>query len=140
LGPRVLFFSGGTALRETSQVLTDYTRNSFHLWGPGRLDGQVDHQHGADGPVLERPNGTSIRRGDLGRRARACDRDNDLSRRFKIFRVGASAPPQAAATRAADARARFSPLQCLCHRHALRTGGSMTTSEVSPDVPRIESA
>src|SRR5499426_459419 len=34
LGPRVLFFSGGTALRETSQVLTDYTHNSFHLITP----------------------------------------------------------------------------------------------------------
>jgi CofD-related protein of GAK system len=34
LGPRILFFSGGTALRETSQVLTDYTHNSFHLITP----------------------------------------------------------------------------------------------------------
>src|SRR5215831_2415080 len=34
LGPRLLFFSGGTALRETSRVLTDYTHNSFHLITP----------------------------------------------------------------------------------------------------------
>ena len=27
LGPRLLFFGGGTALREVSQVLTDYTHN-----------------------------------------------------------------------------------------------------------------
>lgn len=34
LGPRLLFFSGGTALRETSQVLTQYTHNSIHLITP----------------------------------------------------------------------------------------------------------
>ena len=34
LGPRLLFFSGGTALREVSQILTDYTHNSFHLITP----------------------------------------------------------------------------------------------------------
>jgi CofD-related protein of GAK system len=34
LGPRMLFFSGGTALRETSQALTDYTHNSYHLITP----------------------------------------------------------------------------------------------------------
>ena len=34
LGPRILFFSGGTALREASQALTDYTHNSYHLITP----------------------------------------------------------------------------------------------------------
>ena len=34
IGPRLLFFSGGTALREVSQILTDYTHNSFHLITP----------------------------------------------------------------------------------------------------------
>src|SRR5262249_58009936 len=33
-GPRILFFSGGTALREASQALTDYTHNSDHLITP----------------------------------------------------------------------------------------------------------
>jgi CofD-related protein of GAK system len=34
LGPRVLFFSGGTALRDVSRVLTEYTHNSTHLITP----------------------------------------------------------------------------------------------------------
>ena len=34
LGPRVLFFSGGTALREVSHILTEYTHNSTHLITP----------------------------------------------------------------------------------------------------------
>ncbi len=33
-GPRLLFFSGGTALRETSTVLKNYTHNSIHLITP----------------------------------------------------------------------------------------------------------
>ncbi len=33
-GPRILFFSGGTALRETSQALVGYTHNSVHLITP----------------------------------------------------------------------------------------------------------
>jgi len=33
-GPRILFFSGGTALRETSHALTKYTHNSIHLITP----------------------------------------------------------------------------------------------------------
>lgn len=34
LGPRILFFSGGTALRKTSHALTRYTHNSIHLITP----------------------------------------------------------------------------------------------------------
>jgi CofD-related protein of GAK system len=34
LGPRILFFSGGTALRETSRRLVRYTHNSIHLITP----------------------------------------------------------------------------------------------------------
>lgn len=34
LGPKILFFSGGTALRHFSDVLTDYTHNSIHLVTP----------------------------------------------------------------------------------------------------------
>lgn len=34
LGPRVLFFSGGTALRATSRALVHYTHNSIHLISP----------------------------------------------------------------------------------------------------------
>lgn len=34
LGPRVLFFSGGTALRRTSRRLINYTHNSVHLITP----------------------------------------------------------------------------------------------------------
>ncbi|MCR4316660.1 MAG: GAK system CofD-like protein [Planctomycetes bacterium] len=34
LGPRILFFSGGTALRDTSRILKDYTHNSVHLITP----------------------------------------------------------------------------------------------------------
>lgn len=34
LGPKVLFFSGGTALRETTRRLVTYTHNSIHLITP----------------------------------------------------------------------------------------------------------
>jgi len=34
LGPRILFFSGGTALKPTSKTLIKYTHNSFHLITP----------------------------------------------------------------------------------------------------------
>ncbi len=34
LGPRLLFFSGGTALRDLSQTLVHYTHNSIHLITP----------------------------------------------------------------------------------------------------------
>jgi len=34
LGPRILFFSGGTALRELSAVLIRYTHNSIHIVTP----------------------------------------------------------------------------------------------------------
>lgn len=34
IGPTVLFFSGGSALRHTSRVLTEYTHNSIHLITP----------------------------------------------------------------------------------------------------------
>ncbi len=34
LGPRVLFFSGGTALNSMSKVLVEYTHNSIHLVTP----------------------------------------------------------------------------------------------------------
>lgn len=34
IGPRVLFFSGGSALRKTSRLLTEYTHNSVHLITP----------------------------------------------------------------------------------------------------------
>ncbi len=34
LGPRILFFSGGTALNPLSKKLTDYTHNSIHLVTP----------------------------------------------------------------------------------------------------------
>ncbi len=33
-GPRILFFSGGTALNETSRVLKNFTHNSIHLITP----------------------------------------------------------------------------------------------------------
>ena len=33
-GPRVLFFSGGTALRGVSRVLSDHTHNSIHIITP----------------------------------------------------------------------------------------------------------
>lgn len=33
-GPKLLFFSGGSALRETSRVLTEYTHRSIHLITP----------------------------------------------------------------------------------------------------------
>lgn len=34
LGPKILFFSGGTALRHLSETLIDYTANSIHLITP----------------------------------------------------------------------------------------------------------
>ncbi|MDD3312137.1 GAK system CofD-like protein [Pseudodesulfovibrio sp.] len=34
LGPRILFFSGGSALRDTSREIIRYTRNSIHLITP----------------------------------------------------------------------------------------------------------
>jgi CofD-related protein of GAK system len=43
LGPRILFFSGGTALRETSCRLVDYTHNSIHLITPFDSGGSSAH-------------------------------------------------------------------------------------------------
>jgi CofD-related protein of GAK system len=34
IGPTILFFSGGSALRKSSRVLTEYTHNSIHLITP----------------------------------------------------------------------------------------------------------
>ena len=34
LGPRILFFSGGTALKKTSSMLTQYTHNTIHVITP----------------------------------------------------------------------------------------------------------
>ena len=34
LGPRLVFFTGGTALRDLSRQLTSYTHNSVHLITP----------------------------------------------------------------------------------------------------------
>ena len=34
LGPRILFFTGGSALRKTSRELIKYTHNSIHLITP----------------------------------------------------------------------------------------------------------
>src|SRR6056297_2095826 len=34
LGPRILFFSGGTALRELSQEIIHYTHNTTHIITP----------------------------------------------------------------------------------------------------------
>jgi CofD-related protein of GAK system len=34
LGPRIVFFSGGTALRDVSRILKQYTHNSIHLVTP----------------------------------------------------------------------------------------------------------
>jgi CofD-related protein of GAK system len=43
LGPRVLFFSGGTALREPSRKLLRYTHNSIHLITPFDSGGSSAH-------------------------------------------------------------------------------------------------
>ena len=43
LGPRVLFFSGGTALRDTSRKLVGYTHNSIHLITPFDSGGSSAH-------------------------------------------------------------------------------------------------
>jgi len=34
LGPKVLFFSGGTALKDVSRILIEYTHNSIHIISP----------------------------------------------------------------------------------------------------------
>ncbi|MDR2668521.1 MAG: GAK system CofD-like protein [Desulfovibrio sp.] len=34
LGPTLLFFSGGTAMRDTARVLTEYTHNAVHIMTP----------------------------------------------------------------------------------------------------------
>ncbi|MDR1659866.1 MAG: GAK system CofD-like protein, partial [Desulfovibrio sp.] len=34
LGPALLFFSGGTAMRDTARVLTEYTHNAVHIMTP----------------------------------------------------------------------------------------------------------
>ena len=34
LGPRLLFFSGGSALRELAEILVEYTHNSIHCITP----------------------------------------------------------------------------------------------------------
>src|SRR5262249_35843673 len=50
-----------------------------HIPRPGGLDAHVDPERGAHGQVLERPNDSPVRRGDLGRHARA--RLNEAKRR-----------------------------------------------------------
>lgn len=48
-GPRILFFSGGTALRGVSRALTDYTHNSIHLLTPFDSGGSSAHLRRAFG-------------------------------------------------------------------------------------------
>lgn len=43
LGPRILFFSGGSALRQVSRVLKRYTHNSIHLITPFDSGGSSAH-------------------------------------------------------------------------------------------------
>lgn len=46
-GPRVLFFSGGTALNSVSRALVDYTHNSIHLTTPFDSGGSSGKLRGA---------------------------------------------------------------------------------------------
>jgi CofD-related protein of GAK system len=77
LGPRLLFFSGGTALREVSQILTDYTHNSFHLITP--------FDSGGSSATLRRAFGM-ISVGDLRNRLLALA-DRKLRGRPEIYRL-----------------------------------------------------
>ncbi len=59
LGPRLLFFSGGTALRELSKALVHYTHNSIHLITPfdsGGSSAKLRHAFGmpAVGDIRQR--------------------------------------------------------------------------------------
>lgn len=48
-GPRILFFSGGTALRKTVRVLKEFTHNSIHLVTPFDSGGSSAHLREAFG-------------------------------------------------------------------------------------------
>ena len=53
LGPRLLFFSGGTALRDLSQALVHYTHNSIHLVTPFDSGGSsAKLRHAFDMPAV----------------------------------------------------------------------------------------
>jgi len=86
LGPRILFFSGGTALREASQVLTDYTHNSYHLITP--------FDSGGSSAALRRAFGM-ISVGDLRNRLLALA-DRNLRGHPEIYRLFAHRFPATA--------------------------------------------
>ena len=77
LGPRVLFFGGGTGLREASQVLTEYTHNSVHLITP--------FDSGGSSAVLRRAFGM-ISVGDLRNRLLALA-DRNVRGHPEIYRL-----------------------------------------------------
>lgn len=77
IGPRVLFFSGGSALRNTSRVLTEYTHNSIHLITPFDSGGSSAKLRDAF-PMI------SV--GDLRNRLMALA-DNDLLGNPQVYRL-----------------------------------------------------
>lgn len=85
LGPRVLFFSGGTALRATSRLLPECTHNSVHLITPFDSGGSSAKIRDAF-PVLAV--------GDLRNRMMALA-DNQLKGHPEVYRLFAMRLPQA---------------------------------------------
>jgi CofD-related protein of GAK system len=83
LGPRMLFFSGGTALRDVSRALTRYTHNSTHLITPFDSGGSSAKLRAAFGMI-------SV--GDLRNRLMALA-DTRLRGHPEIYRLFASRFP-----------------------------------------------
>lgn len=89
LGPRVLFFSGGTALRATSRLLPTHTHNSVHLITPFDSGGSSARIREVF-PVLAV--------GDLRNRMMALA-DNQLKGNPEVFRLFSMRLPMAVAAR-----------------------------------------
>ena len=116
LGPRILFFTGGTALRETSQALVGYTHNSVHLVTPFDSGGSsaVLRRH-FDMPAV----------GDMRNRLMALA-DRTLHGFPEIYDLFAHRLPKGA-----------SPAQLRAELEALVSGGHPLISKVSDPMRKI---
>jgi CofD-related protein of GAK system len=132
LGPEVLFFSGGTALRATSAVLTEYTHNSVHLITP--------FDSGGSSAVLRRALGM-IAVGDLRNRLMAlADRESrghpEVYRLFG-WRLGRDEPRARLEARLADMVSGEDPLVAAVPsplRRLVRTHLARIVRDAPPDM------
>mmetsp|Transcript_20456 Transcript_20456/g.48616 ORF Transcript_20456/g.48616 Transcript_20456/m.48616 type:complete len:464 (-) Transcript_20456:14-1405(-) len=110
-GPVILFFSGGTAIRDLSSVLKDYTYNSIHLVTPFDSGGSSAEIRRAFGML-------SV--GDLRNRLVALSDPNDLT-----MRNNPDIPPLLAHRLASDGSERSELESIVKGRHVLMTSVNM---------------